>query len=63
MYLEGIMKVNTFINCTGETLPEEVSAETVPNFESCPGMSVDVERSLSAYKLIVTNVTNLLKTI
>nr|CAI5833438.1 unnamed protein product [Callosobruchus analis] len=54
--LEGIKKVNAFINGTGQILPEEVSAEMAPNFKFCPVTSVDVERSFSAYKLVLTNV-------
>lgn len=53
--LEGIKKVNAFINGTGQTLPEEVSAEMAPNFKFCPVTSVDVERSFSAYKLILSD--------
>nr|CAH7762359.1 unnamed protein product [Callosobruchus chinensis] len=53
--LEGIKKVNAFINGTGQILPEEVSAEMAPNFKFCPVTSVDVERSFSAYKLVLSD--------
>nr|CAH7760199.1 unnamed protein product [Callosobruchus chinensis] len=53
--LEGIKKVNAFINGTGQILPEEVSAEMAQNFKFCPVTSVDVERSFSAYKLVLSD--------
>ncbi|GBP97454.1 hypothetical protein EVAR_101206_1 [Eumeta japonica] len=53
--LEEIKKVNAFINGTGQILPEEVSAEMAPNFKFCPVTSVDVERSFSAYKLVLSD--------
>lgn len=53
--LDGIKKIDAFINGTGQTLPEEVSAGMAPNFKFCPVTSVDVERSFSAYKLILSD--------
>lgn len=53
--LEEIKKVNAFINGTSQILPEEVSAEMAPNFKFCPVTSVDVERSFSAYKLVLSD--------
>lgn len=52
---ESIKTIDAFINGTGLTLPEEVSAEMAPNFKFCPVTSVDVERSFSAYKLILSD--------
>lgn len=53
--LDGIRKIDAFINGSGQTLPEEVSAGMAPNFKFCPVTFVDVERSFSAYKLILSD--------
>lgn len=53
--LDSIKKIDAFINGTGQTLPEEGSVGMAPNFKYCPVTSVDVERSFSAYKLILSD--------
>lgn len=46
--------MDTFIDGIGETLPEEVSVEMASNFNFCLVRPVDVERSFSVFKLILS---------
>lgn len=53
--LEAIKQINAYINGTGQILPQEISSDMAPYFKFCPVTSVDVERSFSAYKLILSD--------
>lgn len=52
---ETLCQINSFINGTGELLPEVVPANIAPKFKYCPVASVDVERSFSTYKNILSD--------
>lgn len=49
-----LKKVNDFINGIGDDLPSEVPAEKAKYFKYCPVTSVEVERTFSAFKLLLT---------
>lgn len=51
--IEDLKNINAYINGTGHILPAQISPAMAPNFKYCPVTSVDVERSFSAYKLIL----------
>jgi len=51
--LEAMKQINSYINGTGH-LPEGISADMAPKFKFCP-LTSDVERSFSAYKLILSD--------
>lgn len=48
-------KNDSFINGMSELLPETISANIVPKFKYCQVTSIDVERSFSTFKNILTN--------
>lgn len=52
---EPLCQINSFINGMGELLPETISSNVAPKFKYCPVTSVDVERSFSNYKNILTD--------
>lgn len=52
---EGIKKIDAFINGTRQNVPEEVTAEMVPNFRFSLVTSVDVKMTFSAYELILSD--------
>lgn len=52
---EPLCQIDSFINGTGELLPKTISAHIAPKFKYCPVTSVDVERSFSAYKNILSD--------
>lgn len=52
---EPLCQIDSFINGTGELLPETISANIAPKFKYCPVTSVDVERSFSTYKNILSD--------
>ena len=50
--LEGLNKIDEFMNGIGQTLPEEISEEMGLNLKFCPVKLVNVERSFSVFILI-----------
>lgn len=52
---EPLCKIDSFINGAGEMLPSTVSPNIAPKFKFCPVTSVDVERSFSAYKNLLSD--------
>lgn len=52
---ESLCQINDYINGNGEALPKMITSLMAPNFKYCPVTSVDVERSFSAYKLILSD--------
>ena len=47
--------VHNYFNAEDVNLPEEIPSSFVSAFKYCPVTSVDVERSFSAYRLIITD--------
>lgn len=52
---EPLCQIDNFINGAGEILPGTISSRIAPEFKFCPATSVDVERSFSAYKNILSD--------
>ena len=50
-----LCSVNKYLQGDSIELPEEIPPELVSAYKYCPVTSVDVERSFSAYKLILTD--------
>ncbi|KAL7298128.1 hypothetical protein TKK_0009130 [Trichogramma kaykai] len=51
-----LCQIDDFINTKENIeLPETVSPSIIPNFKYCPTISVDVERSFSAYKVMLND--------
>lgn len=53
--LKKVQCISEYLCGIPRSLPEECSESSVPVYKYCPITSVDVERSFSAYKLILTD--------
>lgn len=55
---EGYKKMcvlNDFLNGHGQLLPDSIQPEAAMNFKYCPVVSVDVERTFSVYKTLLSD--------
>ena len=50
-----LVSIKNYLDGSCVELPQEIASGDVANFKYCPVTSVDVERSFSAYKLILTD--------
>lgn len=53
--LKKIQSINEYLSGITTSLPDECSEQSVPVYKYCPITSVEVERSFSAYKLILVD--------